>query len=138
MDKYITYNSNSELHRELTNILLLSIECDSIFYCYCGEEFGNCGLCQLAYFCADPFEENFMDGLSPRKFLSKNYNKRQKLEEFSLKILPFFEKIEKDNAPSLDFFKKEYSWSLKDKSRGSTHFLDLDQVIENEILDVSE
>ena len=71
MEKYITYNSTSELHRELTNILLLSIESDSIFYCYCGEEFGNCSLCQLAYFCADPFEENFMDGLSPRKFLSK-------------------------------------------------------------------
>ena len=60
------------------------------------------------------------------------------MEEFSLKILPFFEKIKKDNALSLDFFKKEYSWSLKDKSTGSTHYLDLDQVIENEILDVSE
>ena len=45
-----------------------------------------------------------MDGLSPRRFLARNYNKRMKLEEFALKILPFFEKMKKDNDPSLDFF----------------------------------
>ena len=139
MDKYINYNSTSELHKELTNILLLSIEdSGSIYYCYCGEEFGTCGLCQLTYFFADPYDENSMEGLVPRKFLAKTYNKRQKLEEFSLKILPFFEKIEKDNEPSLDFFKKEYSWSLKDRSTGNTLSLDLDQVVENEILDASD
>lgn len=136
MDKYIHYNSTTELHRELTNILLLSVEeSSSIYYCYCGEEFGTCALCQLTYFFADPYEENTMDGLSPRKFLAKNYNKRQKLEEFSAKILPFFEKIEKDNVMSLEFFKNEYSWSLKQYSTGKTLYLTLDEVIENEILD---
>ena len=136
MDKYIHYNSTTDLHRELTNILLLSVEENSsIYYCYCGEEFGTCGLCQLTYFFADPYKENTMDGLPPRKFLAKNYNKRQKLEEFSAKILPFFEKIEKDHLMSLDFFKNEYSWSLKQRSTGNTLSLTLDEVIENEILD---
>ena len=105
MDKYITYNSTSELHRELSNILLLCLEdSSSFYYCYCGEEFGDGGLCNLIFFFADVDEKNVMDGLSPRKFLARNYNKRVKLEEFSLKNLPFFEKMKKDNDPSLDFF----------------------------------
>ena len=93
MDKYIKYNSTSELHTELTNIVLLCLEEDnSYFYCYCGEQFGDCHLCDLITFLVDVYDENLMDGLSPRKFLQKNYNNRQKLEEFSLKILPFFGK----------------------------------------------
>ena len=85
------YDSTSELHRELTNIVLLCLEdVNSFFYCYCGEEFGDCGLCDLITFFANIDDENLMDGLSPRKFLAKNYNRRGKLEEFSLKILPFF------------------------------------------------
>ena len=138
MDKYITYNSTSELHRELTNILLLCLEdISSFYYCYCGEEFGDCGLCALIEFFADVEEKNEMEGLSPRKFLAKNYNKRLKLEEFSLKILPFFEKMEKDHDPSLDFLNKRYSWSCKDRANGTTHDLTLEEVIENEILDYS-
>ena len=52
MDKYITYNSASDLHKELTNILLLCIEDASTYdwYCYCGEEFGDCDLCNLIVF----------------------------------------------------------------------------------------
>ena len=51
MDKYITYNSTSELHRELTNIVLLCIEdSNSYYYCYSGEEFGDCALCKLIEF----------------------------------------------------------------------------------------
>ena len=136
MDKYITYNSTSELHRELTNILLLCLEdSSSLYYCYCGEEFGDCGLCKLTFFLADVEEKNLMDGLSPRRFLARNYNKRAKLEEFSLKILPFFEKMEKDNDPCLDFFEKKYHWSYKDRLHRTTHDLTLEEVIENEILD---
>ena len=136
MDKYITYNSTSELHRELSNILLLCLEDNnSFYYCYCGEEFGDCSLCNLIFFFADVDEKNVMDGLSPRRFLERNYNKRMKLEEFSLKILPFFEKMKKDNDPSLDFFLKKYNWSSKDRLHGTTHDLTLEEVIENEILD---
>ena len=138
MDKYINYNSTSELHRELSNIVLLCLEdINSFYYCYCGEEFGDCGLCELIVFFANIDDENLMDGLSPRKYLAKNYNKRTKLEVFSLKILPFFEKMEKNHDPSLDFFKKRYRWSSKDRLNGTTHSLTLEEVIENEILDAN-
>ena len=135
MDKYITYNSTTELHRELTNIVLLCIEdSNSIYYCYCGEEFGECGLCKLSEFLAGVYEENLMDGLSPRRFLAKNYNRRSKLDEFAFKILPFFEKIKKDYEPSLDFFERKYHWSSRDRITGTYHDLSLEEVIENEIL----
>ena len=135
MDKYITYDTASQLHRELTNIVLLCCEdSHSLYYCYCGEEFGTCGLCALTEFLMDPHEEHSMDGLTPRKFLAKNYNKRQRLEEFALKILPFFEKMDKDYDPSLDYFRKDYSWSMREKSTGKTLHIDLDEAVENEIL----
>ena len=35
MDKFIKYNSKSELHRELTNILLLATEDSNDFYYFC-------------------------------------------------------------------------------------------------------
>ena len=56
MDKFIKYNSTAELHKELTNILLLCTEDSSDFYyCYC-EKFQDedkqkqCDLCRLIYF----------------------------------------------------------------------------------------
>ena len=52
-----------------------------------------------------------------------------------MKILPFFEKMEKNHDPSLDFFKKKYHWSSKDRVHGTIHSLTLEEVIENEILD---
>ena len=139
MDKYINYDSTSQLHRELTNIVLLCVEdSSSLYYCYCGEEYGDCGLCQMTLFSTDPFEENLMEGLTPRKFLAKNYNKRARLEEFALKILPFFEKMDKDHDPSLDFFRKDYSWSFREKLTGKTLHVDLDEAVENEILSAKE
>ena len=134
MDKYITYNTTTELHRELTNILLLSIEENSYFYCYCGEENGECGICSLAIFLVDVNHENKIEGLSPRKFLAKNHNNREKLELFASKIVCFFDKMEKESKISLEFFKREYSWSLKVYSTGETLSVDLDDSIDNEIL----
>ena len=139
MDKYITYDTTSHLHRELTNIVLLCVEDSaSLYYCYCGEEFGTCGLCLLTEFLLDPHEENLMDGITPRKFLAKNYNKRERLDEFALRILPFFEKMEKDHDPSLDYFRKDYSWSMKEKSTGRTLHVDLNEAVENEILSAKD
>ena len=134
MDKYITYNTTTELHRELTNILLLSIEEDSYFYCYCGEENGECGICSLAIFLVDVHHQNKIDGLSPRKFLAKNHNNKEKLELFASKISCFFDKIDKENKTSLEFFQRNYSWSLKVYSTGETLTVDLQDSIDNEIL----
>ena len=138
MNKYITYNTTTELHRQLTNILLISIEDCSNFYCYCGEEFGTCGICSLAIFLLDPNHQNRIDGESPRTFLAKNYNNREKLEFLASKMAFYFDKIEKDKKDSLEFFKKEYSWSLKVYSSGETLHIDLDQAIENELIDVQK
>ena len=87
MDKFIKYNSKSELHRELTNILLLATEDSNDFYCFCDKFYetrSKCDLCALCEFLFD--ENNLMDGLSPKKFLQLNYNNRLKLEEFANKI----------------------------------------------------
>lgn len=134
MDKYITYNSTSEFHKELTNILLLVTDNDVNFYCYCGEEFGTCGLCALAFYLVDPNHENQIENQSPRNFLAKNYNKSEKLELFASKIVVFFDKIKKDNEGTLDFFKREYSWSLRVFSTGETLSVNLDDAVNNEIL----
>ena len=74
-----------------------------------------------------------MDGLSLKKFLQLNYNNRLKLEEFANKILPFFKRIQLNDARALEFFYKEYEWPLKDFSRGETFVLGLDEIIENDI-----
>ena len=135
MNKYITYNSTSELHRELTNIVLLCMEDNnSFYYCCCIEDFGKCGLCKLTDFLVNIEKENLLDGLLPRRLLAKNYNRRSKLEEFSLKILLFFEKMKMDNDPSLDFLKKKYHWSSRDRRTGIYYDLSLEELIENEIL----
>ena len=134
MDKFIKYNSKSELHRELTNILLLVTEDSNDFYCFCDkfrEMKSKCDLCALCEFLFN--EDNLMDGLSPKKFLQLNYNNRLKLEEFANKILPFFKRIQLNDARALEFFHKEYEWSLKDFSRGETFVLSLDEIIESDI-----
>ena len=74
-----------------------------------------------------------MDSLSPKKFLQLNYNNRLKLEEFANKILPFFKRIQLNNVRALDFFQKEYDWSLKDFSEGKTYVISLDEIINNDI-----
>ena len=134
MDKFIKYNSKSELHRELTNILLLATEDSNDFYCFCDkilEMKSKCDLCSLCEYLFD--ENNLMDGLSPKKFLQLNYNNRLKLEEFSDKILPFFKRMQLNDAHALESFHKEYSWSLKDYSEGKTHEMSLDEIIESDI-----
>ena len=133
MENYINYNSTSELHTELTNIVLLCIEdSNSDYYCYCNEEKGDCDLCNLIDFIYDIDDKNMMDGLSPRKFLQFNYNNRLKLDEFAEKILPFFEKMRFNNPESLNFFERRYTWSMRDFSEGTYHSLTLAEVIENE------
>ena len=133
MDKFIKYNSKSELHRELTNILLLTTEDSNEYYCFCDkfrETKSKCDLCPLCEFLFD--DNNLMDGLLPKKFLQLNYNNRLKLEEFADKILPFFKRIQLNDARALVFFNKEYQWSIKDYSNGEMYTLSLDEIIESD------
>ena len=46
----------------------------------------------------------------------------------------FFDKIEQESKISLEFFQREYSWSLKVYSTGETLTVDLQDSIDNEIL----
>ena len=133
MDRFIEYDTTAELHKELTNITLLClVEISSYFYCYCGEEFGECDLCKLMEFLANINDEKLMDGVSSRKFLQINYNNREKLEEFSLKILPFFQKMEMNNENCLDFFQKRYRRSMVNSFHKISYYLTLEEIIENE------
>ena len=135
MEKYINYNSTSELHKELVNIFLLCTE-DRIsdYYCYCNEKINSCDLCELVKFCL--YEK--MDGNSLKYFLKVNYNKRSKLEEFASKILPFFDKMKINDESCLVFLNKEYSWSMKDFSSGTTLYLSLEEVIDYEFINLHE
>lgn len=74
MEKYIEYNSTSEMHKELMNIMYLCTEDTeaSDYHCFCNEKLGECDLCQLIEFCYDPHDENRMDGFSPKDFLKVN------------------------------------------------------------------
>ena len=130
---FIRYNSTSELHKELTNILLLATEDSNFFYCYCDkfiETRSKCDLCALCEFLFD--DDNLMDGLPPKKFLQLNYDNRVKLEEFASKISPFFKRIERNDRRALEFFDKEYVWTLKDYSSATYYSMTLTEIIEND------
>ena len=130
---FIRYNSTSELHKELTNILLLATEDSNFFYCYCdkfSETRSKCDLCALCEFLFD--DDNLMDGLPPKKFLQLNYDNRVKLEEFASKISPFFKRIERNDRRALKFFDKEYVWTLKDYSSATYYSMTLTEIIEND------
>ena len=130
---FIRYNSTSELHKELTNILLLATEDSNFFYCYCdkfSETRSKCDLCALCEFLFD--DDNLMDGLPPKKFLQLNYDNRVKLEEFASKISPFIKRIERNDRRALEFFDKEYVWTLKDYSSATYYSMTLTEIIEND------
>ena len=130
---FIRYNSTSELHKELTNILLLATEDSNFFYCYCdkfSKTRSKCDLCALCEFLFD--DDNLMDGLPPKKFLQLNYDNRVKLEEFASKISPFFKRIERNDRRALEFFDKEYVWTLKDYSSATYYSMTLTEIIEND------
>ena len=100
MDKYIIYNDTKQFYRELTNIVLISIEETGDHYCYCGEENGTCGICDLAIFLTDANNQNKIEGLSARAFLVKNRENKEKLQIFADKIVVFLIKFKmKDLNP---------------------------------------
>ena len=84
---FMKFESTSELHKELTNILLLATEDSNFFYCYCEKNGRKCDLCDLCHYLFD--DNNLMEGLPPKKFLQLNYDKREKLEEFADKVFHF-------------------------------------------------
>ena len=133
MDKYIIYNNTKQFFKELMNIVLISVEETGDCYCYCGEDNGTCGICALGIYLVDAHEQNKIEGFSAIKFLVINRENKEKLQVFADKIVAFFDKIQDEKPESLEFFEKEYRWSLKCYSTGETFSLDLDDCIDNEI-----
>ena len=129
---FLKFDSTNELHKELTNILLLATENSNFFYCYCVKvaEGRKCDLCDLCHFLFD--DDNLMDGWSPKKFLQLNYDNRDKLNDFVDKIFPFFERMELNEKRSFDFFNREFEWVLKDYSTATYHSMTLTEIIEND------
>ena len=126
---FLKFESTSELHKELTNILLLATEDSNFFYCYCVKD-SECDFCALCHFLSD--DNNLMDGLPSRKFLQLNYTNRDKLDKFTNKIFPFFERMDQFDKRWLDFFNKEYEWCLKDYSTATYHTMTLTEIIESD------
>ena len=127
---FVKFESTSELHKELTNILLLATEDSNFFYCYCEKNGRKCDLCDLCHYLFD--DNNLMEGLPPKKFLQLNYDKREKLEDFADKIFPFFERMEYYGKRSLDFFNKEYEWVCKNWGDGSYWTMTLTEIIDSD------
>ena len=50
---FMKFESTSELHKELTNILLLATEDSNFFYCYCEKNGRKCDLCDLCHYLFD-------------------------------------------------------------------------------------
>ena len=73
-----------------------------------------------------------IDGLPPKKFLQKFYNDRAKLEKFLNIISPFFEKIYSEDERSVEFFDKEYVWSLRNYKEGTYSTMTLDEIIDSD------
>ena len=63
---FLKFESTSESHKELTNILLIVINESAYFYCYCNER-RKCDLCDLYDYLYG--NENLKEGLPPKKFL---------------------------------------------------------------------
>ena len=90
----------------------------------------KCDLCDLCHFLFD--NDNLMEGLPPKKFLQLNYADRQNLDDFANKMFPFFERMERSDKRSLDFFNREFEWCLKDYSTATYHTMTLTQIIESD------
>ena len=105
-ENFLKFDSIEKLHRELTNIMLISSESSNYFYCYCKND-GNNVICIIwfAFLCSTTI---LIDGLPPAKFLKLYHSSREKLESCRDRIFPYFQKIERNCKFALDFFNKEY------------------------------
>ena len=119
----------AKLHRELTNILLIATEESNYHYCYCRQT-NKCSLCQLCSFLYGTKDQK-IDDLPPKTFLQKFYNDRVGLEKFLNIIWPFFEKMYPQDKRSVEFFDKEYSWSLRNCQEGTYSTMTLDEIIDS-------
>ena len=129
IEEFLKFDT-AKLHRELTNILLIATEESNYHYCYCRQT-NKCSLCQLCSFLYGTRDQK-IDGLPPKKFLQKFYNDRVKLEKFLNIISPFFKKMYSEDECSVEFFDKEYVWSLRNYQEETYSTMTLDEIIDSD------
>ena len=67
-EDFLKFDSTSDLHKKLTNIVLIATEESNCNYCFCISD-RKCALCDL---CSYLFHDNnHIDGLPPRNFYRK-------------------------------------------------------------------
>ena len=120
----------AKLHRELTNILLIATEESNYHYCYCRQT-NKCSLCQLCSFLYGTKDQK-IDDLPPKKLLQKFYNDRVRLEKFLNIISAFFEEMYSQDKRLVEFFDKEYAWSLRNYQEGAYSTMTLDKIIDSD------
>ena len=126
IEEFLKFDT-AKLHRELTKILLIATEESNYHYCYC-RQMNKCALCQLCSF----LEDQKIDGLPPKNFLHKFYNNRVKLQKFLNIISPFFKKTYSEDERSVEFFDKEYAWSLRNYQERTYSTITLDEIIDSD------
>ena len=134
IEEFLKFDT-AKLHRELTNILLIATEESNYHYCYCSQKNNSskCALCRLCSFLNVRIDRSgFIDGLPPKKFLQKFYNDRVKLVKFLNLILPFFKEMYSKDERSLEFFDKDYEWSLRNYQEGTYSTMTLDEIIDSD------
>ena len=134
IEEFLKFDT-AKLHRELTNILLIATEESNYHYCYCSQKNNSskcalCRLCSFLYIRTD--RSGFIEGLPPKKFLQKFYKNRVKLVKFLNLILPFFKEMSSKDERTLEFFDKEYEWSLRNYQEGTYSTMTLDEIINSD------
>ena len=129
IEQFLKFDT-AKLHRELANILLIATEESNYHYCYCRQT-NKCSLCQLCSFLYGTKDQK-IDGLPLKKYLQKFYNDRVKLEKFLNIISPFFKKMYSEDEFLVEFYEKEYVWSLRNYQEGTYLTMTLDEIIDSD------
>ena len=89
-----------------------------------------CWLCSFLYIRTN--RSGFIESLPPKKFLQKFYNDRVEVVKFLNLILLFFKEMYSKDEYSLEFFDKEYEWSLRNYQEGTYSTMTLDEIINSD------
>ena len=119
IEEFLKFDT-AKLHRELTNILLIATEESNYHYCYCSRK-NNSSKCTLCRLCSFLYIRTDRSG-----FIEKFYHDIVKLVKFLNLILPFFKEMYSKDERSLEFFDKEYEWSLRNYQEGTYSTMTLD------------
>ena len=123
---YKDVNDIVAFHFYLTNIILLSINenREGKFYHFCNRIKKKCMLCKMS----TDFSRTKRKG---KEHLERYRHNFDALKKIAHKMWPFFEECFILDKFSLDFFSKEYLFSLQNTVDCSYHYVTLQEIIDN-------